>query len=102
MKVAIIETGGKQYLVSEGKRLRIEKLEVEDGAKIKFDHVLLIADEDKVEIGSPYLKGKHVEGEAVKTNRTRKIVVFHYHSKTRYRKKNTHRQFFTDIKITKI
>jgi large subunit ribosomal protein L21 len=102
MKLAVIETGGKQYLVSEGKRLRIEKLEVEDGAKVKFDHVLLVGDEDKVEIGSPYLKGKHVEGEAVKTARTRKIVVFHYHSKTRYRKKNTHRQFFTDIKITKI
>ena len=102
MKLAVIETGGKQYLVSEGKRLRIEKLEEKDGAKIKFDRVLLIGDEYKVEIGSPYLKGKYVEGEALKTNRTRKIVVFHYHSKTRYRKKNTHRQFFTEIKISKV
>ncbi len=102
MKIAVIETGGKQYLVSEGKRLRIEKLEEKDGAKIKFDRVVLIGDDNKVEIGNPYLKGKLVEGEAVKTSRTRKIVVFHYHSKTRYRKKNTHRQYFTDIKITKI
>jgi large subunit ribosomal protein L21 len=102
MKLAVIETGGKQYLVSEGKKIKIEKIEGEEGAKIKFDRVLLIGDENKVEIGDPYLKGKHIEAELAKTGRTRKVVVFHYHSKTRYRKKNTHRQYFTEAKVTKI
>ena len=102
MKLAVIETGGKQYLVSEGKKIKIEKIEGEEGSKIKFDRVLLIGDENKVEIGDPYLKGKHIEAELAKTGRTRKVFVFHYHSKTRYRKKNTHRQYFTEAKVTKI
>ncbi|MDD3614486.1 MAG: 50S ribosomal protein L21 [Candidatus Pacebacteria bacterium] len=99
---AIIETGGKQYLVEEGQRIKIEKIEGKPGEKVNFDRVLLIADDNKVEIGKPYLKGHSVEGEILKTGRAKKVIVFRYHNKTRYRKKKGHRQWFTEVKINKI
>jgi len=100
--LAIIETGGKQYLIKEGERFKTEKLEGKVGDKIIFDKVLLIADGEKIEIGKPHLIKHKVEAEILKIGRSRKIIVFRYHSKTRYRKKKGHRQWYTELKVIKI
>src|SRR3989344_4165291 len=84
-QIAVIETGGKQYLVSEGQKIQIEKNPV-------FDKVLLWADDNKVEIGKPYLAGKKITAEILGEKRLPKITTFKEHSKTRYRKKKGHRQ----------
>jgi large subunit ribosomal protein L21 len=102
MKIAVIQTGGKQYLISEGDKIKIEKIKGEVGSKIEFDKILLFSDEKKTEIGQPYIEKAKVEGEIIKTGRARKVIVFKYHRKTRYRKKNTHRQWFSEISIKKI
>ncbi|MFA5386247.1 MAG: 50S ribosomal protein L21 [Candidatus Paceibacterota bacterium] len=101
MKTAVIETGGKQYKVSEGQKLKIEKLAVDKDGKVIFDKVLLVADKD-TKIGGPYLKGEKVEAKVVRQGRDKKKIVFRYHSKTRYRKKKGHRQPFTEVEITKV
>lgn len=103
MKLAVIQAGGKQYVVSEGDKLKIEKMdEIEAGSKIKLDKVLLVNDGKKTSIGMPYLDGAVVEAEVVKVGRSRKVIVFRYHNKTRYQKKNTHRQWFNEVVIKKI
>lgn len=99
---AIIKTGGKQYKVSPGQKLRIEKLEAEDGTTVHFDQVLLVADGEKIEIGAPILKGAEVDAKVLKQGRDDKKIVFKYHAKTRYRKKKGHRQHFTEVEIIKI
>lgn len=102
MKIAVIETGGKQYLVSEGQKIKIEKIEGKIGDKIKFDRVFFVADGDKISIGKPVVKSASVAGEIRRIGRSRKVIVFKYHSKTRRRKKNGHRQNFVEVEITKI
>lgn len=102
MKLAVIETGGKQYLVSEGQKIKIEKIGGEVGDKIKFDQVLLVVDGDKVSVGNPIVKSASVGAEIKKIGRSRKVIVFRYHSKTRRRKKKGHRQNFVEVEITKI
>jgi len=102
MKLAVIETGGKQYLVSEGQKIKIEKLNAKPAGKINFDRVLLIFDGQKTLIGAPYLKGASVEAAVEKIGRREKAIVFRYHSKTRYRKKKGHRQYFIEVEIKKI
>ena len=92
MKIAVIETGGKQYLVSEGQKIQIEKLTQKAGDKFDFDNVLLLVDGEKVEIGKPYLAGKTVSAEILGEKRLPKVKIFKYHSKTRFRKKKGHRQ----------
>lgn len=99
---AIVEIGGKQYRVSPGDKLRVEKLEAAEGDSVNFDKVLLTADGEKVAIGSPYISGAVVEGKVAKQARNRKIIVFKYSSKTRYRKKKGHRQYFTEIEVVSI
>ena len=96
---AIIETGGKQYRVAQGMKLRVEKLAVEAGATVTFDKVLLVADGDSVKIGAPYISGEKVEAKVVEQGRDKKKIIFKYHSKTRYRKKKGHRQHFTEVEI---
>ena len=96
MQIAIIETGGKQYLVKPGDKIRIEKLPFLKGAKFDFDKILLLDDE----IGRPYLEGKKVSAEVLEQKRLPKVTVFKYHSKTRYRKKKGHRQPISVIKIS--
>jgi len=98
----VIETGGKQYKVSAGQKLKVEKLEVEAGMPVVFDKVLLLVDGEKIEVGKPYLDGKKVEAKVLRQARAKKVIVFKYHSKTRYRKKKGHRQHFTEVEITKI
>ena len=102
MQFAVIKTGGKQYLVTPGQKLKAEKLPYKEGEKLVFDDILLVADEKKVEIGTPIIQGARVEGKIVKQGRDKKIIVFKYHSKTRYRKKKGHRQHFTEVEIGKI
>lgn len=102
MSFSIIETGSKQYKVAEGKKIKVEKLEGEEGATVIFDKVLLAANGDAVEVGAPYLAGKTVEGKIVQQARAKKLIVFKYHSKTRQRKKKGHRQHFTEVQITKL
>lgn len=101
MKYAVIRTGGKQYKVSEGQQLKIEKLEVEKNNKIDFDDVLLVVNEDKVEIGTPNLKIK-VTASVLDQTKGKKIDVFKYKAKTGYHKKTGHRQNLTVVKIDKI
>src|SRR3990167_11247672 len=95
MKLAVIETGGKQYLVAEGQKIQAEKLDGEAGDKLSFNKVLLLADGDKVEIGKPYLTGKKVSAELTEQKRLPKVITYKYHSKNRYRNKKGHRQSVT-------
>jgi len=98
---AVIRTGGKQYKVSEGDCLVIEKLDAEVGAEVSFD-VLMLADENGVKIGKPLLAGAQVTGEVAEHGKGKKIIVFKYKPKKNYRKKMGHRQPFTKVEITKI
>lgn len=97
---AIIATGGKQYKVSEGDIITIEKLGVEAGEKVTFDNVLAVND-GSLKVGDNVASAT-VEGSIVKNGRSKKIVVYKYKSKTGYHKKNGHRQSFTQVKIDKI
>lgn len=99
MKFSIIQTGGKQYKVSSGQKLKVEKLDVETDGKVVFDKVLLTADGDSVKIGTPYVEGAKIEVKVLKQGRDKKKIVFKYHSKTRYRKKKGHRQTFTEVEV---
>lgn len=101
MKYAVFSTGSKQYLVSEGNNLSVEKLEVEKDNPVEFDKVLLIADGEKVEIGKPYLKAK-VKASVVENLKSKKVKVFKYKAKTGYHKSQGHRQNLTKVKIDKI
>lgn len=101
-KFAVIETGGKQYKVSAGQRLKVEKLKAETGSSFVFDKVLLKAGGEKVEVGMPYLSGEKVEAKVLNQGRDKKKIVFRYHSKTRYRKKKGHRQPHTELEITRV
>ncbi|MEE3342761.1 MAG: 50S ribosomal protein L21 [Bacilli bacterium] len=96
---AIIETGGKQYNVSVGSEIYIEKLDVNEGEKVVFDKVLMA----NGVVGNPYLKGVSVEGKVVKNGKGKKITIFTYkQKKTTTRKKQGHRQPYTKVEITKI
>ncbi len=99
MIFSIIQTGGKQYKVSAGQKLKIEKLEAEVDGKVVFDKVLLTADGENVKIGTPYIEGAKVEARVLKQGKGEKKIVFKYHSKARYRKKKGHRQLFTEVEI---
>jgi large subunit ribosomal protein L21 len=101
-KFAVVETGGKQYQVEVGKKVRVEKLPIAEGEAVTFDKVLLAVDGEKVQVGMPYLKGATVEGTLLNHGREEKKLIFRYHSKTRYRKKKGHRQFFSSVEVTKI
>ena len=102
MAFAIIQTGGKQYKVEKGTKLKVEKLDVEVGKSTKFDNVLLKSDGKRVEVGEPHIKDVSVSAKILGEGRHKKKLVFRYHSKTRYRKKKGHRQPYTEIEITKI
>ncbi len=101
-KFAVIETGGKQYRVAPGNKVKVEKLEVAQGANVVFDKVLLTAEGENVNVGTPYVSGAKVEGKVVRQARDKKKIVFKYHSKTRQRKKKGHRQHFTEVLIEKV
>lgn len=99
---AIVETGGKQYRVEEGRPVRVEKLPVKKGEEVIFDRVLLYSDGTETKVGRPYLDNCRVKGKVTVQGRGRKIVVFKYKPKKNYRRKMGHRQFFTEVLIRKI
>jgi len=102
MAFAVIETGGKQYKVTPGQKLHVETLAGEKGDNISFDKVLLVADEEEVKVGAPYVSGARVEAKIAGSGREDKRIVFKYHSKTRYKKKKGHRQHYTELEIVSV
>ena len=99
---AIIETGGKQYKVSEGDVVFIEKLDVEEGAEVTFDKVLMAGEGDAVKVGTPVVEGATVTAKAVKNGKAKKVVVFKMKRKKNERKKKGHRQPYTKVEITAV
>lgn len=99
---AIIEACGKQYKVSKGDVVFFEKLDSEEGKKVKFDKVILVSDGGKIEVGAPYVKGATVEGKVVAHGKGKKIIVFKYKAKKNYRRKQGHRQPYTKVEITSV
>ena len=99
---AIIESCGKQYKVAEGDVVFFEKLDAEEGKKVTFDKVILVSNEGKVEVGTPYVKGVKVEGKVVAHGKGKKIIVYKYKAKKNYRRKQGHRQPYTKVEITTI
>lgn len=104
MEFAVIQTGGKQYKVSVGDMLKIEKLSDahKKGDKITFDKVLLTDDGKDTKIGAPYISGAQVEAVHEANGRAKKVIVMKYKAKSRYLKKNGHRQPFAQVKITSV
>lgn len=96
---AVIKTGGKQYRVTEGDHLRVEKLPGDVGATVTFDEVLMVGG-DKVAVGTPVVKGAKVSAQIVAQDRAKKVIVFKFRRRKNYRRKRGHRQPFTEIKIT--
>jgi large subunit ribosomal protein L21 len=101
-KYAEVSSGGKQYKVREGETLRLEKLPGEVGAPVAFDQVLLFSDGENVSIGRPVLDDVQVQGHIVEQGRAKKIVVFKYKRRKRYRRKQGHRQSYTAVRIDSI
>ena len=99
---AIIVTGGKQYTVSEGDVLYIEKLNAEEAATVKFDQVLAVLDGENSKIGAPVVEGATVEAKVLKNGKAKKITVFKYKPKKNEKKKQGHRQPYTKVEITNI
>ncbi len=99
---AIIETGGKQYKVTPGQTIDVERLDVAEGDTIDLNRVLLIAEGDKVTVGTPTIDGAKVIATSQGDGRGKKIIVFKYKPKVRYRKKTGHRQFYTRLAIGEI
>ena len=100
--LAVIKTGGKQYLVSSGDKIKIEKIIAEPEQEVYFDQVLLKADGGNVEIGRPVIDGAKVKAKVLRQAKDKKKIVFRYHSKNRYTKKKGHRQLFTEVEILEI
>ena len=103
MKIyAVIETGGKQYRVSAGQIIDVDRLGVAEGNTVELNRVLLIADNDRVIIGTPIVDGAKVIATSQGEGKAKKIIVFKYKPKRRYRKKTGHRQLYTRLVIDKI
>ncbi|MBI3926680.1 MAG: 50S ribosomal protein L21 [Armatimonadetes bacterium] len=98
---AVVETGGKQYRVSPGQTVRVDRLDGDIGSQVTLDKVLLLSDKE-TQVGSPYVDGATVSAEIVEQHRTRKVVVFKYRHKKRYRVKRGHRQYYTALRIKDI
>ena len=99
---AIIESCGKQYKVAEGDVVFFEKLDVEEGKKVSFDKIVLVSNDNKVEVGAPYVKGVKVEGKVLANGKAKKIIVYKYKAKKNYRRTQGHRQPYTKVEIKSI
>ena len=99
---AVVNTGGKQYKVKAGDVLRVEKLPGDVGSPVTFDKVLMVADGEEVNIGQPMLENTSVKGTIVAQGKAKKIIVFKYKRRKRYRRKQGHRQAFTAVQIDSI
>jgi large subunit ribosomal protein L21 len=101
--IAVIMTGGKQYLVKAGDTLRVEKLEVKEGETLSFDALLVAgAEGESAQIGMPTVSGAKVTAKVVGNGRAKKVTIIKFHPKTRYKRKNGHRQHFTEIQIESV
>jgi large subunit ribosomal protein L21 len=100
--LAIIKTGGKQYLVKKGDKVKIEKLEGKAGDKITFSEVLFLGDEKGVKVGTPLVDGSKVEGKILKQEKGKKVTGIKHKPKKRYKVKFGHRQLVTEVEIVKI
>jgi len=99
---AVIKSGGKQYRVQEGQTLKLEKLEIPTGETIEFDEVLLVAEGDDVTVGAPLVEGAKVSAEIVDHGRAKKINIIKFRRRKHSMKRQGHRQWFTEVKITGI
>lgn len=102
MMYAVVATGGKQYKVQEGDVLHVEKLKGDVGSEVSFGQVLMYSDGENVSLGQPALDGAVVSGHIVEQGKEKKIIVFKYKRRKRYRRKQGHRQMFTAVKIDSI
>lgn len=100
--LAVIKTGGKQYRVTPGDKIKIEKIKAKEGKEITFREVLLVEKNKKVEIGTPLVKDAKVMGKVLRQDKGKKVIIFKYKSKKRYKKKTGHRQPFTEVEIRDI
>ena len=99
---AIVETGGKQYQMEEGKYLKVELLEGEKDSKVVFDNVVMVVNGKKSKVGQPYVKNASVEGKILEHGKEKKVLVYKQRPKKGYRVKQGHRQGFTKVMITKV
>lgn len=99
---AVIQTGGKQYRVSEGTTLKVEKLNAEEGSSVELDKVLMIADGDDVKVGAPYLEGGKVTATVKAQGRGKKVTIIKFKRRKHHMKRQGHRQSFTEIEVTGI
>jgi large subunit ribosomal protein L21 len=100
--LAVIKTGGKQYKVAEGDKIKIEKLDLEDGVKVSFDEVLFLGDEKGVKIGTPFISGTTVVATVLGQGRHKKVWGIKHKAKKRYKMKFGHKQMYTEVQIEKI
>ncbi len=99
---AIIETGGKQYRVSEGDIIFVEKLDAEEGSAVNFDKVLAVFNDDSATFGKPLVEGASVSGTVVKNGKGKKVMIFKMNSKKGYRRRQGHRQPYTKVQINSV
>lgn len=100
--LAVIKTGGKQYKIKIGDKIKVEKLEGEAGSSVLFDEVLLLGDENEMKIGNPLVSGAKVEGKILNTAKGKKVTGIKHKPKKRYKKKFGHRQIMTEVEIVSL
>jgi len=99
---AVFRTGGKQYRAAKGDVLRLEKIEADEGATVRFDEVLLVGEGNDIKVGNPVLAGTTVSGKVVRQGKSKKVPVVKFRRRQNYLRQGSHRQFFTEIEITGI
>ncbi len=98
----IVQTGGKQYRVHTGDEFRVETLPGDEGDLVELDDVRMVSEDGEVKLGSPSIEGAKVTAEIIGNGKAKKVIIFKYKAKTRYRRKNGHRQHYTDLRVTDI
>jgi large subunit ribosomal protein L21 len=99
---AVFESGGKQHRVSNGERIRLERLEAEPGSEVEFDRVMMVGEGDQVSIGTPFVEGGKVTAEVIGHDRYRKIRIIKFRRRQNYMRRAGHRQWYTEVRITGI
>ncbi|MBA1444125.1 MAG: 50S ribosomal protein L21 [Chromatiales bacterium] len=99
---AVIQTGGKQYRVSEGDTVKVEKLDVEEGASVELDKVLMVADGEDIKVGSPYVDGGKVTATVKSHGRGKKVKIIKFRRRKHHMKRQGHRQWYTELQVTGI
>ena len=101
-ELAVIKTGGKQYIVTPGEKIKVEKLPLQEGSEVEFPEVLLLENEKGLTVGAPFVEGVKVKGKLLKHGKGEKLVVFKFKAKKRERRKKGHRQPYSEVQITSI